>query len=271
MSLALALLLGAGLAGRGACAGSESDLKSAASAVDEGRWGDGERLAALALAVNPDCPDALVLQGRILGRQGRPREARAALEKAVHLSPANAEARYQLGVWLYRHQLHADAVPHFEKVIALRPRDARAHAHLALSREGLGEPEGAEVAYRAALRVNEGPFRDGFLDYYYGRFLLKEDRLEESRSYLDRAVALHPDERAARYERGKLSLARKDYAAARQDAEAALGLPDPAGLVLDLQVYYLLTTVYARLGETELARKYAELSRNVDERSLKER
>jgi hypothetical protein len=40
-------------------------------------------------------------------------------------------------------------------------------------------------------------------------------------------------------------------------------LRDPDGLVLDLQVYYLLTTVYARLGETELARKYAALSRTA--------
>jgi len=264
VSLALALLLGAGLAGRGACAGSEADLKSAASALDEGRAADGERVAALVLAVNPDCPDALVLQGRILDRQGRPREARAAFEKAVRLAPANAEARYQLGLWLYRHQLHAEAVPHFEKVIALRPRDARAHAHLAEA--FAAERERADLAYRAALRVNEGSFRDGFLDYYYGRFLLKEDRLDESRSYLDRAVALHPDERAVRYERGKLSLARKDYTAARQDAEAALALSDPAGLVLDLQVYYLLATVYARLGETELARKYAELSRSTEAR-----
>jgi tetratricopeptide (TPR) repeat protein len=263
VSVALALLLSAGLAGRGPCAGSEPDLKSAAAAFDNGGWDDAERLSALVLAVNPDCPDALVLQGRLRTRQGRPREARAALEKAVRLSPANVEARYQLGVWLYRHQLHADAALQFGKVIALRPRDARAHAYLALNREGLGAPETAEIAYRAALRVNEGPLREPFLDYYYGRFLFKQDRLDESRSYLDRAVASHPHERAVHYERGKLNLALKDYAAARQDAERALRLPDPAGLVLDLQVYYLLATVYARLGETELARKYAELSRTT--------
>jgi Flp pilus assembly protein TadD len=86
-------------------------------------------------------------------------------------------------------------------------------------------------------------------------------------------VALHPDERTVHYERGKLNLALKEYGAARKDAERALSLRDPAGLVLDLQVYYLLTTVYARLGETELARKYAELSRTtpIEERSVHER
>jgi len=33
--------------------------------------------------------------------------------------------------------------------------------------------------------------------------------------------------------------------------------------VLDVQVYYLLATVYARVGEPELAQKYAELSRRT--------
>ncbi len=38
---------------------------------------------------------------------------------------------------------------------------------------------------------------------------------------------------------------------------------NPGNLVLDVQVYYLLSTIYARLGETELARKYAELARTT--------
>ena len=36
----------------------------------------------------------------------------------------------------------------------------------------------------------------------------------------------------------------------------------PSGFVLDLQVYYLLLTVYSHLGEDELAHQYAELSKN---------
>jgi protein O-GlcNAc transferase len=237
--------------------------------LSRGQQARADYLSALALSLNPDCPEGLVVQGRILSQKGEGAAARQALEKAVAAAPAHAEARYQLGIWLYRRQLHPEAVPQFEKVVELRPLDARAHDYLALSLEGLGDAERAGLAYGNALKVNEGPFRDAFLDYYYGRFLLKQNRLEESRSHLDRAVALHPDERAVHYERGKLHLALKQYVAARKDAERALALPDPGGLVLDLQVYYLLATVYARLGEAELARKYAELSRTtaIPERS----
>lgn len=250
------------LLGADPCAGAR-DLAAATEALDKGEVARADYLSSLALALAPDCPDALVVQGRVSSLKGRPREALEALEKAVRLAPGNAEARYQLGIWLYRARRYPDAVPQLEKVVALRPRDARAYDYLALSLEALGEAERAEKAYRSALEVNEGPLSDPFFDYYYGRFLLKQGRLEESRAPLDRAVARHPDERAAHYERGKLNLARKDYLAARRDAERALALRDPGRLVLDLQVYYLLTTVYARLGETQLARKYAELSRTT--------
>jgi tetratricopeptide (TPR) repeat protein len=111
--------------------------------------------------------------------------------------------------------------------------------------------------------VNKGPFFDYFVDYNYGRFLLKQNRLEESKVYLDRSLRLAPETRAVYYEHGKLNVLLHRYREARQDAERALGLADSSGFVLDLQVYYLLTTVYSRLGEQELARKYAALSRTA--------
>jgi hypothetical protein len=36
-----------------------------------------------------------------------------------------------------------------------------------------------------------------------------------------------------------------------------------AGIIIDLQVYTLLEQIYCRLGETTLADKYAQLSRNT--------
>jgi len=219
--------------------------------------------SSLALSRDPDCPEALVVAGQILGLKGQAAPAFQALQKAARLGTGNAEAQYQLGVVLFRRKLHAEAVRQFEKAAALRATDARARDYLALGYEALGEAEHADEAYQGALRVNDGPFFDSFLDYNYGRFLLKQRRLEESRSHLDRAIVLLPRSRGARYERGKLNLTLGQYRAAREDAELALSLPDAGGSVLDLQVYYLLATVYARLGETDLARKYAELSRTT--------
>jgi Tfp pilus assembly protein PilF len=245
------------------CAGAETAVGAAIEALDRGRWADAERLLEPALAGHPECARVLVVQGRLLGRRGEPLAARQALEKAAALDPDDAEPRYHLGIWFFRARVFPEAARHFEKAAALRPKDARAWDYLALALEALGQPERAEEAYRSGLKVNEGAFFDVLLDYNYGRFLLKQDRLEQSGAHLDRAVALLPRRRGPHYERGKLNLARQDHAAARADGERALSLPDPAGLVLDVQVYYLLATVYARLGETALARKYAELARTT--------
>jgi tetratricopeptide (TPR) repeat protein len=220
--------------------------------------------SSLALSLDPDCPEALVAGARISVLKGRPREAYEALAKAVRLDPSSAEAQYRLGVLLFRRRLHERAAEHLEKAVARRPTDAFALDYLALTREALGQAEGADEAWSKALAVNrDGPFFDSFLDYNYGRFLLKERRLEESRAHLDRAASLLPYSRGVHYERGKLSLAEGDYERARREGEQALSLRDPDGFVLDLQVYYLLATVYSRLGETELARKYADLARTT--------
>ena len=231
--------------------------------LSRGQPARAEDLTARALSLNRDCPEALVVKGRLLSMRGQIHEAFQALEKAARLNPANAEAQFRLAIWFFGVMLSAEAAARFEKVAILRPVDALALDYLALSREALGEAEGAEAAYRSALKVNEGAFFDSFLDYNYGRFLLKQMRLEESRSHLDRAVALMPDHRGVYYERAKLNMALNDFQAAREDAERALGLRNPGNLVLDVQVYYLLSNVYARLGERELARKYAELSRTT--------
>jgi tetratricopeptide (TPR) repeat protein len=221
-------------------------------------------LTGQSLAIDPDCPGALVVQGQILGRRGNLSEARASLERAVAVDPTNFEAHYELGVWFFRINRFDLAAQWFEAAIALRPQRTQSRGYLAMSLEMLGENERAEHVYREALQANSSPFFDPTLDYNFGRFLLKQGRLEESLPHLDRAVALHPRRRGPRYQRARLYLARGDYESARQNAERALALGKPGDNVIDLQVYYLLTTIYSRLGETELAKEYAELARTTE-------
>jgi Flp pilus assembly protein TadD len=207
-------------------------------------------LTGQSLAIDPDCPGALVVQGQILGRRGNLSEARASLERAVAVDPTNFEAHYELGVWFFRINRFDLAAQWFEAAIALRPQRTQSRGYLAMSLEMLGENERAEHVYREALQANS--------------FLLKQGRLGESLPHLDRAAALHPLRRGPRYQRARLYLARGDYESARQNAERALALGKPGDNVIDLQVYYLLATIYSRLGETELAKKHAELARTTE-------
>jgi tetratricopeptide (TPR) repeat protein len=219
--------------------------------------------SANAVALKPDYIEALVLRGRILGMKGNAGEAQKLLETACRLAPESAEAHFQLGVLFDSKNDPGEAVAQFRKVLLLNAKNPRANDYLALNLERLGKAEEAAAAYKAGLLVNSGPLFDSFLDYNYARFLMKRNCLAESKSHLDRAVSLAPETRAVYYERARVNLRLNRYEEARADAEHARSLPDPEGFVLDLQVYYLLSTIYGRLGQTDLARKYAELSRTT--------
>ena len=146
---------------------------------------------------------------------------------------------------------------------ARQPRDARAWDYLALNLEPLDDVDGADHAYRKGLQVNEpGRYHDSFLDYNYGRFLAKRNALAASKQHLDRAVHLTPRIRAVWYERARLDMRMQNYEQARADAEKAAACTQEGGII-DLQIYSLLSQVYARLGDAALAKKYMDLTRET--------
>jgi tetratricopeptide (TPR) repeat protein len=223
-----------------------------------------DKVASQALEKDPSNPIALAVSGQILAMKGQTKEGLDMLAQACQLDPDDAESQFQMGTIYDRLKRPADAAQHFQKAVDLNPRDARAWDYLALSLEPLGETSAAQSAYQKAGGVDQqGPFFDAFLDYNYGRFLMKRGDLTASKAHLDRAVELVPEVRAVWYERAKLNLRMKNYGEARSDAEKAAALADPAGIIIDLQLYALLEQIYRRLGETALANKYAQLSRDT--------
>jgi len=230
---------------------------------DQGDYGRANDLIDKALILKSAYPEALILKGQMLALRGEPVAARKTLAEACRLAHNNAEAHFQLGILFDSSKLNREAVEQFRISVALRPLDPRAYDYLGLNLEALGETQEAATIYKKGLVVNKGPLFDYFLDYNYGRFLLKERKLQESKVHLDRAVSLAPETRAVYYERAKLNVILGDYQQARRDAEQASHLQDPSGFVLDLQVYYLMANVYSHLGEHELARQFAELSKTA--------
>jgi tetratricopeptide (TPR) repeat protein len=223
-----------------------------------------DTLSLIALEKDHSAPIALAVAGQILFMKGQTSQGLDMLNEAGRLNPDDAESQYEIGSIYDRIKRPADAVKHFSSAVEINPRDARPFDYLALKLEPLGEIGAAEVAYKKGFAVNRpGLFYDGFLDYNYGRFLAKRGDFVASKIHLDRAVELVPDVRATWYERAKLNLKMKNYRQARSDPEHAESLPDPAGIIIDLQIYGLLEQIYRHLGEAGLADKYAQLSRNT--------
>jgi len=230
--------------------------------LEQRQYARADSTSLIALEKNPNEPAALALRGEILIMKGQAEEGASLFQHALQIDPDNVDANFQLGTLYDKENRHADAVKHFERVVAIDPSDPRAWDYLALNTEIVGEVDRAGEAYRKAEAVNRrGRHFDGFLDYNYGRFLLKGTELKEAKEHLDRAVELTPNVRAVWYERAKVNLSMKKYEYARADGERAATLRDPGGVILDLQIYALLEQIYGRLGNKELASKYAALSR----------
>lgn len=233
--------------------------------IDQQQYQQADDRSAAAYEKNPSDPAALAVRGQILDMKGQTQQGLALLSQSCQLNPDNADAQFQLGAIYDRLKRPADAVPHFERVVALDPGNASAWDYLALNLEPLGNVDQVEAAYKKGLAANQGapdsPTFDAFLDYNYGRFLEKQDKLQASLLHLNRAVELVPQIRSTWYERAKVNLQVKNYPAARSDAEKAASLPEQTGGIINLQIYVLLEQIYRRLGETDLAQKYADLSR----------
>jgi Tfp pilus assembly protein PilF len=232
--------------------------------LGQGQTSRADALSSKALERNSEDSVALAVGGEVLDMKGQTTEGMELLEKACRLDPANVEAQFRLAMMYDRAKRLSDAVQRLENVVETDPRDARAWDYLALDLEPIGEIEPADLAYRKGLAANQpGPHHDAFLDYNYGRFLMRRNELAASKRHLDRAVELTPDFRAPWYERAKLNLRLKDYQQARDDAERAANIRDPRGIIIDLQLYVLLQQIYARLGDPQLADKYAKLSQRT--------
>ncbi len=232
--------------------------------LDQRDYAKADALSAAAVEINANDPASLALRGQILAMKGESTEGKKLLDKACQLEPNDPEAQYQLGKIYDSEKNSIPAVKHFRQATALNPADARAWDYLGLNLEPLEQLDEAEQAYRRALAANQrGRYYDAFVDYNYGRFLAKRNQPTPAKQHLDRAVELAPQVRAVWYERAKLNLRMNNYHQARSDAERAGAIVDPAHVILDLQIYSLLAQIYSRLGESDLAKKYIELTRDT--------
>jgi tetratricopeptide (TPR) repeat protein len=228
---------------------------------EQGDYDGAGKALSLALQLRPGNLESLLLQARVFEAQHRDDDTQRVLLHACEIDPRNAEPPFRLGVLFDRQRRAAEAVKSFQKAVRIDPANASAWDYLALNLENTGEQRQAESAYVAGIKVNHTPRLDRFLDYNYGRFLMKRNRLQESEVWLNRAADLSPDTRAVFYERAKLYLLLSRYSEARADAERALEMPDPGQYLQSVQIYALLSSIYRHLGDTGQAQKFAMLAR----------
>ena len=105
-----------------------------------------------AAELGPKNPRFHAHYAKLLTQLNRQNEARAAAMTASELVIPDADVADMIGVVLSRTGFHEDAVPLFERAIALDPRPANFHYNLAASLQFSGAFERAEQAYKRALQ-----------------------------------------------------------------------------------------------------------------------
>ena len=134
--------------------------------------------------------------GALYGQSGRNSDAVDANQKAVVLSPQDAEAHNNLGAALKELGRLDETAASYKQATALKPDYAEAHYNLGVTLLGLGRLAEAEASYTQAIA-----FKPDFSEAHYnlGNTLKELDRLAEAEAGFTRAIVLNPDFGAAKH------------------------------------------------------------------------
>lgn len=167
---------------------------------------------------------AILDRALLFGRQGRDREADSEFDRALRINPSLAPDAYaRRGQWWFDNQDHVRAEQDFDKLVTLQPKVAD-WVHLrGYARYQVGRVEDGIGDYDAAARIDpENPSYQN--SRCWGRALAGLE-LDAALNACNQAISLSSSskQRAAFLDsRGRAHLARKEYADAISDYDAAL-------------------------------------------------
>jgi predicted CXXCH cytochrome family protein len=174
-----------------------------------------ERALQAAAAAYPDDPWVQFWLGSVVDEAGRPREAVAALRRAVELQPLLLEARVKLADALYRAGDATAALGELEAVVAADPVAwPRAWYNLGIIRQERGGTDAARAARAAFAEASR--LDPDLLDAHVqlGTLLLADGRLDDAEAAFARAIVAAPTNVSALGSMAVLHLARADTARA---------------------------------------------------------
>ncbi len=213
---------------------------------------DAARLYMDVLEKDDDSVDALLGLGFCLEKLGDVQEAEARFREGVRIDPAYWLPYRHLGLFLIRQNRIVEAAASFEKAVANAPESATEYINVGLADYLLDNWEGADVAWRKSLELQENPialYNLATLSYYNGRF-------SEAASLFERAMALRGENylyhgklaSTYRYLEDKRHLVEDHYRRAIGLAEHKLAIAPK-----DAKVLAYLASYYANLGDLDNA------------------
>ncbi len=193
-----------------------------------GELAEAERLLERSLKQRPDFPEALVLAGCVLAAQGRPQDALAHFDGALRTRPGDFGTLYHQAKALRSLQRLPEARAALEQALTLDPANVDAHAALADVLTAQGDRTGAIAALEAVL-AKRPDWADAL--YNYGCVLRKQQRLQDAAEAFRRALTIEPRHARAYQMLGGVLLAQSlTNEALELYREARLRCPNDEGL-----------------------------------------
>ena len=169
---------------------SQAQLNRLLEFYQAGRHGDAEKLALTLTEEFPDHRFGWKVLGAILKQTGRISESLIPSQKAVQLSPKDAEAYNNLGITLQELGRLEEAEASFTRAIALSPDYAEAHYNLGITHQEQGRLNEAQASYQQAIALK---YDLAEAHNNLGLMLERLDRLDEAEVSLRQAIILKPD------------------------------------------------------------------------------
>ena len=173
----------------------EDPTEPIASALRAREFDKAVELTRSALQTSPGSAQLWTLQGIAFAGKGDSRQALAAFEQALKISPNNVAALAGAAQIEYEAD-GQQAIPLLNHLLELRPGDPTAHAMLAVLEYRKGNCTAAVPHFDKASQL-----LDSQLDalHAYATCLARLERLDEAAAVLQRALALRPDDPQERH------------------------------------------------------------------------
>ena len=228
----------------------------AGAQFDQKKYDLAENSAQQALQLDPKFGKAYTLLGMIHGAKNEFAQADADYRDALKLNDHDEDAWFWWGGMLLFRDDFAKAATAFEHALKIDPERVRNYENLARAKDAMGDLKAAEECYKQGLLVTRTPNHfDPAIYVAYGEFLLKLNRLADSRSVVEEALQTGPDRAELHYELSKICFRMNRLEEAAREGETSLTLGGP-----NYKVDFLLAQIYTAMGNSAEASKYASLA-----------
>ena len=222
----------------------------------------------IALHESPYMVPALVLKARLAIFAHHADVAKSCLITAITADPASEEAQFFLGVFYYNQNDFSLAISPLEKAQALSPGNPMPVFYLAMAHESVRDvPQALDLYQKAENLAPEKSPQKALILLAYGRFLLMLGRTQDGIEKVRQSIQIDPQSRQAHFALAIESEQDQDFKNAAREAELALTLPDLG--TSDAQIHFLLSRIYTKLKQPDMAKAYLDKYKAETETTLK--